>query len=250
MALPSFLCVGAQKSGTTTLYALLRQHSHIYLPDTKEIHYFTLNYANNHSWYEHHFLDASVEQICGDITPYYLFHPFAPERAFSLIPDARIVVLLRDPVDRAISQYFHSVRLGLETLDMKTAFELEEIRLHSCETVLRYKAGLHSSHQEHSYLSRSKYEIQLARWLKYYNSEQILLLRSEEFFSDLEISMQKIFTFLSLPPQSCEITPVHLNAGKSECNSVPSSFRQKLRMQLSNTYDWLSDNDLAYDNLW
>ena len=101
--LPDFLVLGAQKGGTTTLQQLLSQHPGIFLPPKKEVHYFSKHWEQPTAWYAAHYVDADPKQRCGDITPYYLFHPEAPKRIHSLLPDAQLIVLLRDPVERALS---------------------------------------------------------------------------------------------------------------------------------------------------
>ena len=101
--LPDFLCLGAQKSGTTTLHELLSGHPGVYLPSCKEVQYFTLESNQDTRWYSAHFQRANTNQSCGEITPYYLFHPAAPLRIHTLLPDAKLIILLRDPVERALS---------------------------------------------------------------------------------------------------------------------------------------------------
>ena len=101
--LPEFLGLGTQKGGTTTLHRLLEQHPDVYLPACKEVHFFDLNYDAGEGWYRNHFTDAKPHQTCGEITPFYLFHPDVPGRIHNLLPKARMVVLLRDPVERTIS---------------------------------------------------------------------------------------------------------------------------------------------------
>ena len=101
--LPDFLGVGVQKGGTTTLQKLLEQHPGAFLPAAKELHYFSLHYARGESWYRQQFAAASPGQRNGEITPYYLFHPEASKRIQSLLPQVRLVVLLRDPVQRTLS---------------------------------------------------------------------------------------------------------------------------------------------------
>ena len=244
--LPSFLCIGAQKSGTTTLYGLLKQHPNIYLPPTKELHYFTLNYSEGIDWYKNHFINCASHQVCGEITPYYLFHPFAALRASQVIPNARILILLRDPVERALSQYYHSCRLKFETLDIKSAFEVEQIRLYKAEQILFHNAGRHSSHQEHSYLSRSIYQPQVNSWLRYYSKDNIMLIHSQQLFNSPIKTMALIFSFLGLPKFSDFDGLPHLNSGEGEGDAVESSFKQLLSIQLDETYKWMSMHNLNY----
>ena len=134
--LPDFLGIGVQKGGTTTLQRLLEQHPQVYLPPCKELHYFSLHYGQGEAWYQQQFEAAAPDQRCGEITPYYLFHPQVPARIHALLPEAKLIVLLRDPVERALSQVAHSMRLGLEPLELEEALAAESERLRGAEAVL------------------------------------------------------------------------------------------------------------------
>ena len=116
LRLPHFLGLGTQKGGTTSLQKLLEQHPGVYLPPCKEVHYFTVHTKKPADWYAAHYSRAQPRQRRGDITPFYLFHPEVPNRIRSLMPRARMIVLLRDPVERALSQVFHARRHGFEAL--------------------------------------------------------------------------------------------------------------------------------------
>ena len=174
--LPDFLGLGVQKGGTTSLHRLLEQHPDVFLPPVKEVHYFSLNYASGEAWYRSQFAGAKPDQHCGEITPYYIFHPQVAARVKEALPQAKLIVLLRDPVDRALSQYFHSRRHGFESLELEAALEAEPQRLLDAERVLQASDGRHRSHQEHSYLSRSRYEQQFPQWLPHQQ-----LLRNQWF---------------------------------------------------------------------
>ena len=89
--LPDFLGIGVQKGGTTTLHRLLERHPSVFLPPVKEVHYFSLHFGEGKAWYGNHFASAAPEQSCGEITPYYLFHPEVPRRVHALLPKARMV---------------------------------------------------------------------------------------------------------------------------------------------------------------
>ena len=112
--LPDFLGLGTQKGGTTTLHQLLGLHPDVHLPDRKEVHYFDLQPEQPASWYAEQFSSARPGQHCGEITPFYLFHPEVPARIRALLPEAKLLVLLRDPVERALSQVFHARKRGFE----------------------------------------------------------------------------------------------------------------------------------------
>jgi len=225
--LPKFLVIGTQKGGTTTIQKLLEKHTAIFLPSCKETHYFTLNWHQPTDWYKEHYLKAKKEQVCGEITPYYLFHPEAAVRIKKLIPKAKLIVLLRDPVERAISQYFHAQRHGFETLQIKDAFDAEELRLSNNNQY---------SHQKHSYLSRSKYLEQLNRYEKIFPKKNILVLKSEDlFFKNTDIILEKIQSFIGVKHEFLyEILP-KANSGQGEKKYISEDLIQELKEKLSNT---------------
>ena len=234
--LPCFLGIGTQKGGTTTLQRLLEQHPQVWLPPAKELQFFSLHYALGPAWYARQFAPADPEQICGDITPYYLFHPQAPQRIAQLLPAVKLIVLLRDPVERTLSQVFHARRLGFEPLALEQALAAEPERLVGAETVLAAADGRHRSHQEHSYVARSRYEQQLARYEARFGSEQILLLRSEDLFEDVGSVWRQVLAFLELEPLPVPNGLAPANAGRGEAAAVPEAVRLHLRQQLAPTY--------------
>lgn len=237
-----FLGLGAQKAGTTTLHGWLEQHPQLFLPSCKEVHYFSLNYQRGWTWYEAHFhsgLDQGLR--CGEITPYYLFHPAAPERIAETLPEARLIVLLRDPVERAISQYFHARRLGFEKLSLRDAIDQEQHRLSGAEDVLALPGSWHLAHQEQSYVSRSNYPLQLARYRERFAPDQLLVLRSEDLFERPEACWEKLLTFLGLQPTPCPPLP-QANRGHGEHRAVAHEDRAELRRRLQPVYERIRDD--------
>lgn len=247
--LPSFLGLGTQKGGTTTLQALLEQHPQVFLPPGKELHYFTLRFGRGEAWYRQQFEAAQAGQRCGEITPYYLFHPLAPERIRALLPGVRMLVLLRDPVARALSGYFHSLRLGLETLPLEQALAAEPVRLADAEQQLCGAQGCHHSHQVHSYLSRSRYEQQLLRYERCFGRRQLLVLRSEDLFEQPQQVWEQLLQFLDLDPFPLPAGAATLrrNAGAGEAEAAPAATRVWLRRQLEPTYSSLMSR---YGLIW
>ena len=236
---PHFLGIGTQKGGTTTLYQLLKPHPDVYLPDNKEVHYFTKHYGQGEAWYLEHFQAAQPGQLRGEITPYYLFHEAAPERIHALRRNMRLIALLRDPVERSLSQYFHSKRLGLEDLPLEQALEAEAARLAGSEAVIRQPGGTHGSHQEHSYLARSRYELQLQRYFNLFGRQNVLVLRSEDLFEQPQASLEALSGFLGIRPFAAETTVPRANSGAGEANAVDAGVRQELMQKLAPTYEWL-----------
>lgn len=235
---PDALGIGVQKGGTTTLHHLLQSHPEVFLPDCKEVHYFSKHYAEGPQWYARQFAEAPAGSLCMEITPYYVFHPMVPERVRQLLPQARLILLLRDPVERTLSQLFHSCRLGFETLPPEQALAAELERLAGAEAVLSRPDGLHPSHQEHSYVSRSRYEQQLQRWRSWFPDEQLLLLRSEDLFARPDWAWSRLQEFLRLTPRPLPegITTRLWNRGQGEASDVSASLRAELRQQLAPTY--------------
>lgn len=239
--LPSFLGLGTQKGGTTTLHDLLLHHPQIYLPACKEVQFFSLAYQRGLAWYASHYEPASAGQVCGDISPYYLFHPAAPERIRDCLPQVRLVVLLRDPVERALSGYFHSRRLGLEHLPLEEALAAEQERLAGAGRQLISGLESHRSHQVHSYLSRSCYGPQLGVYEALFEPEQLLVLRSEDLFSEPQRVWRELLAFLQLDPCPLPLLPRPSNAGSGEAAGVSAQVRDWLREQLADTYALMAD---------
>lgn len=129
--LPDFLIIGAQRCGTISFYRLLCQHPLVEGAARKEVHYFDLHFQKGEEWYRSFFPEAEREdRVTGESSPYYIFHPLSAERAARLVPGARLIVLLRNPVDRAYSHYQHGLRRGYETLPtFEQALEAEPGRL-------------------------------------------------------------------------------------------------------------------------
>jgi len=234
--LPDFLGIGAQKSGTTTLHQLLEMHPGVFVPPRKELHYFTMHSHRSMGWYASCFEGASPSQRVGEITPYYLYHAPAAERIAARLPQVRIIVLLRDPVSRAISHYYHSVRLGVEPLSIKDAFEAERFRLSGSADPTAPSIPSSFSHMHHSYLDRSRYEVQLRRWLALLPKSQFLIIRSEDMFQTPAHAWNQIQSFLDIPCVGLPDGPIRANAGKNEHTSIDSDLKSMLHDQLHGTY--------------
>ncbi len=236
LRLPGFIVLGTQKGGTTTLHHLLGQHSDIFLPQQKEVHYFSLHDHQSLSWYSRNYQEATSHQLCGDITPYYLFHPRCPHGIHTALPQAKMIVLLRDPVERTISQFFHAKRHGFEPLDIEAALAAETTRLENAQEALAQPGSVHFSHQKHSYVSRSRYEEQLQRYEALFPHEHMLICRSEDFFSNTQAYLERITHFLGVAPlAAAPAAGVRANAGSGEAAKLPKAVREQLRRTLAPT---------------
>jgi hypothetical protein len=208
--LPDFLIIGGQRCGTTSMFHYLEQHPSIASAYRKEVGYFCTHYHKGEGWYRAHFpterarAAASRAQgtplVVGEATPYYLFHPAAPARAAATVPDAKLVVLLRNPVDRAFSGYQLQRAIGTETLPFEQAIAREPERLAGEEQRLLADPAYRSvSHRHHSYLARGRYAEQLERWFAHYPRDRFLVMTSEQFFADPAASVRRTSEFLGLP---------------------------------------------------
>ena len=181
--LPEFICVGAQRCGTTTLWEKLNQHESLFLPKNKEIHFFDNREGHwdlGLDWYQNHFENAPKDAVCGEATPSYLYVPEACDRIHKVVPDVRILIILRNPVDRAWSQYWYNVRHGREPLNFKKAITEESNRLQmTSETLSRIRTA---------YIDRGRYINQILRYEKTFSREQMHVI----FLSDLLEKPQEV----------------------------------------------------------
>ena len=180
-ALPDFVVIGGKKCGTSSLYSLLSQHPHVEPAASKELHYFDLLFKEESvEWYRRCFPAPRWEDgrrtITGEATPYMPVR-HAPERMAAIVPDARLIALLRNPVDRAYSDYQQVVRKGREARTFEEA------------------VGDETS----EYLSRSVYVDHLLRWSELFDKEQMLVLKSEDFFERPAEVLKLLLDFLDLP---------------------------------------------------
>jgi sulfotransferase family protein len=208
--LPDFLIVGAQKAGTTALYAYLRRHPTITGPSWKEVSYFDRHYARGESWYRGNFpnLLRSRGELVGEASPSYVFHPLGPERVQALVPEARLIVLVRDPVDRALSHYNHELALGRESLSFEDALAAEGGRLEGeVERLCADPRYFSRAWWSHTYKARGRYAEQLERWLAVFPREQLLIVPSEELLAEPEHVHARVLEFLGAPPHRLDAYP-------------------------------------------
>jgi hypothetical protein len=199
-ALPDAMIIGAMKSGTSSLHNYLTQHPGVIAPLRKEVHYFDVHFEQGERWYRANFGRPGEPGLNLDSSPYYLAHPLAPQRAHALVPHARLIVLLRDPVRRAYSHYWHERDKKRETLSFEEAIAAEPARLGDDEQRLARGEIRHSrAHQHFGYLSRGRYAEQLERWWQFYPREQTLVLRFEDLAREPMEVLGRALDFLALP---------------------------------------------------
>lgn len=219
--LPDFLIIGAQKSGTTTLYNLLIEHPEIESAIRKEVHYFDLNYHKGIKWYKSHFpIFKKNNVLTGEASPYYIFHPEVPYRIKKTLKGVKLIVMLRNPIARAYSQYNHNIRVpNREYLSFEDALLQEERRLRGevakMAKNLQYKS---KAHMHYSYKARGRYADQIGTWLDKFQRKDILFIRSEDFFNDTQFVLKEVYTFLDIRDNfiSNNIRSKSRNIGKYE----------------------------------
>ena len=218
-SLPNFLVIGAPRCATTSLFHYLRQHPDVYLPRKKELHYFSYEYLKENCSgpgdkaalatlpgtmreYEMHYSGVGVERAIGEISPSYLYWSGTSERILATLGRVRIVAVLRDPIDRAFSQYMHVVSLGRETLDFYDALMAEEERR-------RQRWGDIWRYAEHSL-----YADKVSRCLAAFGSENVKIILFEELVGDTPGIMEELFRFLQVDPQfGCDTSTVYNRSG-------------------------------------
>jgi len=215
---PDFLVIGAKRGGTTSLYYDLLRHPQVVplfpsarrVPfkrdDTKGVHYFDKHHERGPVWYRSHFpsvlarRSAGPGAVTGEASPYSLHHPLAAERAATLLPDLRLVALLRDPVERTYSHYREQVRNGVEQLSFEDALAAEPDRTAGAVQALADGTlRVSAPHEDQSYAAQSAYDVQLPRWLARFPRERLLVLLSEDYYRDPQTSLGLVAAHLGLP---------------------------------------------------
>ncbi len=238
--LPSFLVIGAERAGTTSLYRYLIQHPQVMSATLhrKGAYYFATNFHKGVRWYRAHFPTelamrtharrANVDRvITGEACPYYIFHPLVPERVHALLPDSRFILMLRDPVSRAYSHYQQEMKRGSEHLSFEDAIQAEPERLAGEEERMRRDPSYYSfNHQHYTYLARGHYLEQIQRWHASFDPDRLLIIDSAAFFADPDNGFSEVLRFLGLAQTSLSAYP-QLNA-RSYGQIAPAT-RQLLR---------------------
>ena len=208
--LPGFLIVGAQRCGTTSMYRTLSQHPAVLKAVLhKGVHYFDTGYDHGLPWYQGHFplraQAAWARRATGEIpltfesSPYYMFHPLAAQRISRDLPGVKLVVLVRDPVERAYSAHAHELARGYETEPFERALSLEDQRLAGeAERIVSQPGYLSHSHQHHGYLTRGLYADQLERLSEQVGRARVHVVDSGQFFTDPEPVYDGVLDFLGL----------------------------------------------------
>ncbi|NEP13288.1 MAG: sulfotransferase domain-containing protein [Symploca sp. SIO1A3] len=188
MKLPNFIIIGAAKSGTTTIYQYLCRHPQIYMSTPKEPDFFAIDevYGRGMDWYSSLFSEAKPDQICGEASTTYSRlhkHPKAAERLAQAVPDAKLIYIMRHPVDRAYSFYVHRLKGARHKPEFAVGKTFEE-----------------TIEQQSEFVDSSYYLFQIEKYLKLYPRESFLFLLMEDLIEKPAETMNKIVSFIGADP--------------------------------------------------
>ena len=183
--LPNLLIIGAQKAATTSLHVYLDAHPHVFMSRTKELNFFAgpgWAWDRGRAWYEDQFPVAAA--VRGESSPSYTAYPMVsgvPQRIHDLIPDTKLIYLVRDPVDRMVSQYIHVVGGGRERRTLREILAAPDFA-------------------QSGYVMKSRYAFQLEQYLPLFDRDRILVLGQEELLADRRRVLGSVFRFLGVDP--------------------------------------------------
>lgn len=253
-ALPDFAVIGGAKCGTTFFYHLLTLHPQVEPTAMKETHFFDRLFDQGVEWYRGCFPKPRLKNgrmtITGDGTPGYLFNPVVPERMAGVIPEARLISVIRNPVERAYSAYHHRVRNGSEKRTFEEAVEKALKREESNPTPEERVAWereevILDKDIPYGFVSNGVYVDHLLHWARFFPRERMLVVKSEDFFADPTLGLRPVLDYLGLPawePDTSELPEKRKNTGGYEQRMDPA-IRQQLedfyRPHNQRLYDWL-----------
>lgn len=194
--LPTFVTIGVAKSGTTSLHYALGEHPKIQLSKRKETYFFNVKsrYDGGVNYYKTMFHPCAEDEICGETTPYYLYFKEVPARVKNYIPNVKLIVMLRNPIDRAYSHFYGYLRLCKMRNQKPVAKDLKDFLKIAKESPK--KVG--HNHRGKNLLPAGLYGEQMERWLKYFPLEQFKIIKSEDFFENPQKIINEVFDFLGI----------------------------------------------------
>jgi len=241
---PDCLIIGAQKGGTTALQRYLLHHPQV-SPTHGEIHFFDIQFSKGASWYQRQFRKKAQRPFCIDKSPSYLLHRDVPQRVHSLYPNMKMIVMLRNPVDRAYSEYQMTLRWGKDLPPFKEAISSEEEERAKVAKLWEREPELYDSlFRSHTYKLRGVYVEQLERWFAYFPREQFLILTNRELRKNPQQTMEKVFSFLGLKSQKVQRSysinryPRMSRETRAELVEYYRPYNKQLEELLGRSFDW------------
>jgi hypothetical protein len=210
---PTFIGIGAQKAATTWIYDVLADHPDVGLSESKEVDFFSRHFDKGYQWYERQFVAEDARKAYGEISPSYLNEPGVPPRVAAYLPHVKIIVSLREPIARAISNHKHEVRVG-----------------HLAGADVSFETGLQNNP---SYVDQGRYATHLRRWLEFFPREQVLVVLYDDIRRDPQAVAQAVYRFLGIAPDFVSAalhTPS--NVGHLKRHPGLDTLRRQLRLGL------------------
>lgn len=255
--LPDLIVIGVVRGGTTSLYHYLGDHPCIIRSSYDEIGFFDSNYHLGVTWYRSFFPTKIYAKyikwkhkqfLTYDVTPFYIFNPVVVSRIRSLLPNVKLIAVLRNPVDRAYSNYYLGVRSGNEKRTFEEAIVAEFEKIESYEKPKKTEEYFEQI-VSRSYVARGFYADQLQNWLDRFPKEQLFVVSSEALGSKTQETLSNIFEFLKLP--NCKIKnlkkrneakyPLMKDATREILSRYFKPHNEKLFALLGYRFDW-NDN--------
>ncbi|WP_337659790.1 sulfotransferase family protein [Anderseniella sp. Alg231-50] len=230
-ALPDFIIIGGMKCGTSSLFKYLNQHPQLFSSDYKEVRYFSHDehFSRGEKWYRIHFplaQDIPENSLIFEASPDYLFYPRAAERMASLLPDIKLIALLRNPTERAISHYFHDLKKGRKQGEIFNTIK----------------------NDREIYKLKGAYKMQLERYYKLFPADNIMIINSENFFEDPVKTLKEICLFLDVDPdvEISDLSPQQVGFNREPVdaavydylNGYYKPFNQALFDFIGKTFKW------------
>lgn len=250
---PDFLIIGGVRCGTTSLYYDICEHSCVLPAAYDEIGFFDSNYELGFNWYKSMFPTKlqrkKIESrtgvcITGEDTPFYFWDRIAAERIRKKLPDIKLILQLRDPVDRAYSNYNLSVRGGSETLSFEDSIKNEIVLLEKNDNF--ESEEIEKFIRPRSYIAKGLYYNQIRKWFELFSKDQIMVINTEDLSNNPNQTLQKIFEFLKLPNEKIENIQNRKVADYKPMNKETRRFlndffkphNKKLFRLLGNSFNW------------
>jgi Sulfotransferase domain len=230
--LPDFVIIGADESGALSLYRALCEHPAVCRSVAPEVHFFDVRLTYGRRWYRAQFPTRirrraierriGMRTLTGEVSPYYLFHPFVPTRAADVVPEAKLVAVLRNPIERAILRYELMVQLGKEQRSLEDALTADERRLEAGQSFEPHTYDdANGPARHHTYLERGHYAEQLERWYRCFDRSQLVVLEARTVAAPEGVD--RVLDFLELSA-AAQVTPVALD----RCPPVDSALWARL----------------------
>jgi hypothetical protein len=228
---PNFLIIGVQKGGTTSLFNYLQIHPDIKLPKIKEIHYFDFQYENGNEWYQQLFPKICDNKITGEASPFYIFSKKALERIYDYNKNIKLIILLRNPIERAFSHYNMNVSTGIEKLTFEEAIIMENQRIYNSDFIKQEDEFLkpYSDLRNFSYIKRGIYHEQIKNVLDLFPAENIMILKSENLYSHTALILNDVFRFLGLKYLELDDVKFEVHNGASDKHELNASTKLLLK---------------------